>query len=160
MFSRLGFFAAFICIVASASSASAQTLTFDRATLAIDPATLEVDVSADAELASIDAEAQAATALYVTATVLHVGGLAAGTIVAVGHSIGCAFGGSCDGGGYLIGAVVSLSAAALGLLLYVPAIALDVDSGVRRRAWRERQSISFGAAPTEGGAAFSLSGSF
>lgn len=120
--------------------------------LALAPSTADSD-----ELASIDAESTAATVLYVGGVVLHVGGLAG----AIGLGIGTfciSFGGSCPD--YSAGIAALFGVSGLGLAMIATGIGLDVDSGVRRRRLARRSELSWGIAPTEGGAALSLSGSF
>lgn len=98
-----------------------------------------------AELASIDAESHAATGLYATALTLHLGGLAVGVIGSIAGF--CIF--SCSDaqrtardwgvGGFIV--------AGVGLLAFIPAIVLDVDSGRRRarQAAERRVAFSIGA---------------
>ena len=103
-------------------------------------------VDQSAELAAIDEEAAWATGLYVAAPILMAGG------------VGMVFGGYfADSAGVII---LGLILAPVGLLTFIPAIVLDVDSGLRRdrlaRAGRLELRFTGGA----GSGGLSLSGYF
>jgi hypothetical protein len=110
------------------------------------------------ELSAIDAQAGAATALYVTGIVLHVGGLGGAVGLAIG-TFCISFGaGSCPD--HRAGLAALLATSGVGLALLGVAIGLDVDSGRRRRRLTPRDSVSWGVAPLDGGAALSVTGVF
>ncbi len=106
---------------------------------------LSLDPSNAAELASINSESQIATGLYATALTLHLGGLA---IAVAGSAAGLCITSSCSDGertaqAWAAGGAI---AAAVGLLMFIPAIILDVDSGRRRsRLGSPHVALSIGA---------------
>jgi hypothetical protein len=123
----------------------------------------------DSELAAIDARSREATALYIAGTITHVAGLVAGGffVYAAGASAGagglCGLGsGPCDTSttDVFVGlAAASLGLSVAGLVTLLVGVGFDVDSGRRRRAWRERHGTTearFGVAPLRGGGAVSL----
>lgn len=149
---------AVLALTLAAALAPGRALAQDSAAELEAPALALAPSAADAdELASIDAEATAATVLYVGGVVLHVGGLAGAIGLGLG-TICISFGGSCPD--YSTGIAALFGVSGLGLAMIATGIGLDVDSGVRRRRLAQRSELSWGIAPTEGGAALSLSGSF
>jgi hypothetical protein len=112
-----------------------------------DELTLTLETSTSDDLASIDAESHAATGLYVAAVALHVGGL--------GMVVGGGIAGFCIS--FTAGACASAAEAAqpwvisglimsaVGLLMFIPAIILDVDSGHRRDRMRGHVAFTVGA---------------
>lgn len=122
-----------------------------------------------AELDSINAESTTATVLYVIGPILFVGGGTAGLLLATAiacESSGrswCFFGGDRpeSHAGAIVGGLIS----AIGLVAFVTAIGLDIDSGSRRAALEARRPegvelTSVTITPTEGGAALQLGGRF
>lgn len=126
--------------------------------IASEPRSIRADTSPDDELAAIDDQSAWATGLYVTAITLHVAGLAGG--------VGFALSGLCVGGctdharDMQTGSVISFVFAGIGLLTFVPAIVLDVDSGSRRRRWREQNGTQPTASLRIGPGGLALVGTF
>lgn len=129
------------------------------------PSAPETDAPADSaeagyELARIDEQARLATAGYVTSTVLHVAGLGLATVASIA---GFCIGDCPDRGTW--SAVIGIGAALTigGLIGIFVSVGLDVDSGNRRTAWRERYGVSdvaFSLTPIEDGALGVLVGRF
>jgi hypothetical protein len=113
-----------------------------------------VQLSLDPELASIDAESQTATGLYAAALTLHLGGIAVGVI---GSAAGfCIF--SCSDAQHTARdwGIAGFIAAGVGLLMFIPAIIVDVDSGHRRARHAEQGHVAFSI----GAGGIGLEGSF
>lgn len=119
----------------------------------------------DAELAEIDARAAEARALYLGGTITHVIGLAAAGVFGlastapVGDTL-CEMSLAterCHGddttSDILLGlAVASMVVSAAGLATIFAGVGVDIDSGRRRSAWRERARTRVSIAPMRGGA--------
>lgn len=122
-------------------------------------------VDLDAELAEIDARAAEARALYLSGSMTHVIGLAAAGVFGlastapVGDTL-CEMSLAterCHGddttSDVLLGlAIASLVVSAAGLATIFGGIGVDIDSGRRRDAWRERNQARISVAPMRGGA--------
>lgn len=123
----------------------------------------ELDLTPEerAELSSIDAESTAATIVYIASLVLHLGGLA----LAFGPGI-ASFGSTFSSRGSSDNSFTAITGALIagvGGVGVIVAGALDTDSGLGRRGWRERRqarSIDVAIAPSAEGASLVLTGSF
>lgn len=152
----LSYLALIGALLTMANVASAQ----DDATppVASETQPLQTDRGPDDELAAIDGQAAWATGLYVTALTLHVAGVAAG--------VGFALSGICitsctdHARDMQTASVISFVFAGIGLLTFIPAIVLDVDSGKRRRRWREQSGTRPTASLHIGVGGVALTGSF
>jgi hypothetical protein len=104
----------------------------------VEPSSYQLDDTGD-----IDAEHRAAIGLYISAACITVTGLGTG-IVGVLGLLGLAGSGDM---GMLATSIGGAVVAGLGLLLFVPAIVLDVDSNVRRGR-RGNRTVALGVRGT------------
>lgn len=125
---------------------------------------LDLTLEERAELSSIDAESTAATIVYIASLVLHVGGWALIAIPSGTSYASYTSHPTPSGSGDNHAATFSgMTIGALGVVGVIVAGALDTDSGLRRRGWRERRqarSIDVAIAPSAEGASLVLTGSF
>lgn len=98
--------------------------------------TAPLTLDAEAEWTAIATQSHHATGLYVAGACFLGQGLVLGAIGGVAILSSAFGGGNSDGA--VVFALGNLVGAGVGLLLFIPAIVLDVDAGARRRRHEDR----------------------